>query len=150
MTLQKHSLHRKPFGPGKLQMEILILPSKAGAPGLGHGVDPVQTHEQAYVRAGKRLCLQASTQTSTWQEASSADTESPQASKSLVHSTECPQQPWQWGQPLVGQSSACDPIHRGVDHTPCHIPNSKAAGRTPHLTHGQSAASSTAAGQKQT
>lgn len=46
-----------------------------------------QTHEQAYVSAGKRLCLQASMQTSTWQEASSAAMASPQVSKSLVHST---------------------------------------------------------------
>lgn len=56
-----------------------------------------QTHEQVYVSAEKRLCLQASMQTSAWQEAPSTVMGSPQASKSLVLSTECPQQPWQWG-----------------------------------------------------
>lgn len=74
ITLKKHSLHGKPFERHKLQMQILIFPSKS----FSLKQEPLvlamvrmlcrQTHEQAYVTAGKRLCLQASLQTSTWQE----------------------------------------------------------------------------------
>ena len=68
-----------------------------------------QTHEQAYVSARKRLCLQASTQMSTWQEASRTAMGSPPASKSLGHGTECLQQSWKWWQPLEGQALPATP-----------------------------------------
>lgn len=59
-------------------LSIKIILTEAGASSLGHvWILCRQTHEQAYVSAGKRLCLQANMQTSTWQEASSAAMESP-------------------------------------------------------------------------
>lgn len=68
-----------------------------------------QTHEQAYVSAGKRLCLQASMQTSIWQEASSAAMESPQVSTSLVHSTSVPNNPGSGGSLLWDEALPVTP-----------------------------------------